>query len=67
MIIRDDDSVTIGFEREEYPVREGDEAVSVCARVLLGSLARSVEVLLESRDLSAIGKERERERGDNVT
>jgi len=54
--ITDDDRVTIGFERDVYPIREDQGSVEVCARVLMGRLARSVTVFLETRDLTAQGR-----------
>ena len=53
----DDDNVTIGFEREVYPVREGDGVVEVCARLMEGSLGRSVSIVLLTRNGSATAPE----------
>ena len=47
-------AVTIGFEQTLFLAEEGD-IVEVCARLLMGTLERDVEVVASSRDGSAEG------------
>ena len=51
--IVDNDEVTIGFEMEQYSVREDQGTVKVCARIMDGSLAREIAISLSTQDGSA--------------
>ena len=45
--------VRIGLDRTAYTVDEDRNTVEVCARIIDGSLERSVEVDLFTRDMTA--------------
>ncbi len=51
--IIDNDNITIGFEREVYPINEDQRFVEVCAIVTEGSLQREAVVFLSTQDGSA--------------
>lgn len=53
--IIDDDTVTIGFERENYSAMEDQGTVEVCVRIIVGQLSRAVTVFLDTQDLTALG------------
>ena len=54
--IRDDDTVQVVFEQEQFTVEESDIEVSICV-MLQGSIERSITVMLSTKNGdSAVGR-----------
>ncbi len=48
--------VTVSLEESSYTVDEGDGVATVCAKLVEGVLQTNVSVILNTMDVSAVGK-----------